>query len=248
MYAQTILQLHSQLRQLGASDEDQKYLAAAYYLAAELFSGQYRGSGKTFVAHLIGTASILIAHRAPLAVTAAGLLHAAYESGDFGVGFLGRYPDGRIEVARIIGTEAEDLAFAYSRLAWEDASIRTLAETPMPKSSRDRNVLLIRLANELEIHLDLGIHFSRNPVQQLERLNDYGSTMVNLARELGHAKLADELEQTFAECRSADFPAELSWQKPGTFLQIPRSCTRRFDRTLRSFVGRRLPFRAKRAR
>lgn len=245
-YAQTNLQLQSQLRGSGYSDEDQEYLAGAYRLAADLFSGQYRGSGKTFVAHLVGTASILVAHRAPLPVAAAGLLHAAYEQGDFGVGFLGRHPNGRPEVARVIGSEAEALVLAYSRLPWKDSTIRLLEETAVPESRGDRDVLLIRLANALEDHLDLGIHFCRDAVKRLERLNHLGSTMVNLARKLGHAALADELELTFAECQSEGVPAALRGWGGGSFLQMPRSCTRRFDRSLRDFVGRRLPFRARR--
>ena len=245
-YAQTILQLQSQLRQSGGSDADQKYLAGAYALAADLFCGQYRGSGKTFVAHLVGTASILIAHRAPLSVATAGLLHAAYEQGDFGIEFLGRHPDGRPEVTRIIGSEAEQLVHAYSRLPWMEATIRSLVEEPAPESSSARNLVLIRLANELEDHLDLSIHFCGDAAQRLERLHDLGSTIVSLARKLGHAELAHELELTFVECRSANLPAMLRGGHGGAFLQMPRSCTRRFDRTLRNFVGRRLPCHAKR--
>ena len=97
-YAQTNLQLHAQLLDLGCSIEDREYLAAGYRLAADLFSGQYRGSGKPFVAHLVGTASILAATKASATVVAAGLLHAAYDQGDFGLGLLGRHPNKRREL------------------------------------------------------------------------------------------------------------------------------------------------------
>ena len=49
------------------------------------FSAQYRGNGKPFIAHLVGTASLLVSRRAPLSQVLAALLHATYQAGDLGV-------------------------------------------------------------------------------------------------------------------------------------------------------------------
>jgi (p)ppGpp synthase/HD superfamily hydrolase len=56
--AQTNLQLDRQLDRVGWPVDDRVRVAAAYDLAARLFTGQYRPNGKTFVAHVCGTASI----------------------------------------------------------------------------------------------------------------------------------------------------------------------------------------------
>ena len=56
--AQTNLQLQRQLELAGWSLHDRERVGNTYTLAAQLFSGRYRTSGKTFLAHLCGTASI----------------------------------------------------------------------------------------------------------------------------------------------------------------------------------------------
>ena len=72
------------MRKAGYSTEDQLYIAKAYELSMALFTGQFRGTGKTFTAHLVGTASILVSLQMPLPLIAAALLHAVYLQGDFG--------------------------------------------------------------------------------------------------------------------------------------------------------------------
>ena len=87
--AQTILQLSNQMLRLEYSDRDLGELRVTYDLARELFSGLFRPSGKTFIAHLIGTASILANCLTDIGVVKAGLMHAAYAGGDFGDGRKG---------------------------------------------------------------------------------------------------------------------------------------------------------------
>ncbi len=85
-YAQTNIQLFNQLRQDGYSDADLILVRNAYELAMVLFTGRFQPSGKSFIAHVVGTASILAWLRLPAPVVAAGLLHNVYENGDFGDG------------------------------------------------------------------------------------------------------------------------------------------------------------------
>ncbi|NJP21002.1 MAG: hypothetical protein HC763_20665 [Hydrococcus sp. CRU_1_1] len=84
VYAQTNIQLFNQLRDRGYSNAELQEIFNAYQLTIELFTGQFRASGKTFIAHLVGTASILTHLRVSSKLIAAGLLHAAYSQGDFG--------------------------------------------------------------------------------------------------------------------------------------------------------------------
>jgi (p)ppGpp synthase/HD superfamily hydrolase len=62
-YAQTNLQLYRQLR--DRTDADVALVAAAYELALSLFPRSFRATGKPFLCHLVGTASILDSHGAP---------------------------------------------------------------------------------------------------------------------------------------------------------------------------------------
>ena len=84
--AQTNLQLYNQLVARGWSDPELASARRAYELATDLFAGQLRPSGKTFVAHLVGVASALVTSGARAELVVAGLVHAAYTHGDFGDG------------------------------------------------------------------------------------------------------------------------------------------------------------------
>ncbi|NJL09589.1 MAG: hypothetical protein HC908_03480 [Calothrix sp. SM1_7_51] len=64
-FAQTNIQLFNQLHREGYSSTDLSLIANAYSLAMELFTGTFRPSKKTFIAHLVGTASILASLHAP---------------------------------------------------------------------------------------------------------------------------------------------------------------------------------------
>ncbi len=55
-----------------------------YSLAMHLFTARYRPSGKTFIAHVVGVASILAAHVGSIDLIRAGLPHSAHSEGDFG--------------------------------------------------------------------------------------------------------------------------------------------------------------------
>ena len=88
-YAQTNLQLYRQLAERGYPTSEIASVARAYELGLRLFPGTYRGSGKPFLAHLVGTASILSTLQARMPVIAAGLLHSVYTHGEFGNGWRG---------------------------------------------------------------------------------------------------------------------------------------------------------------
>jgi len=68
--------------------------------------------------------------------------------------------------------------------------------------SGDRDVVLMRLANELDDHLDLGILFYADAERRLQLLEPL-AVSVDLARDLGYRRLADALAEAFAACRAA---------------------------------------------
>jgi hypothetical protein len=239
VYAQTNLQLHHQLVILGYSAADQEYIASAHQLGADLFSGQYRGSGKPFIAHLVGTASILAAMKMSPPVLAAGLLHAAYDQGDFGLGLLRRHPDKRAELKSVIGAEAEDYIQRYFVLRWTDDVIAGLHARVDGLSPTDRLVVVIRLANELEDYLDSGVLFCGNSDARLARLVRIAEDHVTLARQLGQPGLADELAHAFADARGGAVPSGVRNQNGHSRVRPPRSYARKYVSRLRSYLAAR---------
>src|SRR5271166_5254308 len=106
--AQTITKLLLQIQLSGGSDELLRTVLQDYELAMRLFTGSYSGSGKTTIAHLVGTASILHEVHAPTAVVAAGLLHSAYMTGDFGDGYSRITRTKRERLKSAVGSAVEE--------------------------------------------------------------------------------------------------------------------------------------------
>lgn len=150
-YAQTNLQLYRQLTAEGYAAAEIGMVAGAHEVALRLFPGTYRGSGKPFLSHLVGTASVLASLRARTPVLVTGLLHAVYTHGEFGNGWRGMSDPKRAEIRRAVGGEIEDLIARYTRLLWSSRTIPEIRARLDTMTPVERDVLLVRLANELEI-------------------------------------------------------------------------------------------------
>jgi hypothetical protein len=210
--AQTNLRLYEELRAAGRAPAELLAARRAYDLALVLFAGLHRASGKPFVAHLVGVASIAakLGQRAPVVV--AGLLHAAYDQGLF-PGWRRRLTDAkRAAVRAVAGDEAERLVLRYHQ-----------------HDDGDREVVLLRLANELEDLVDLAGAYSRKPYDEAERAAER-------ARALGHDVLAEALDRAYHANRDAALPAGLAGDHRRSFLAPP--ATHREKLEVR--VGRRL--------
>ena len=202
--AQTNLQLYAQLHRLGYAPAELTLARDGYELATRLFAGQFRGSGKPFVAHLVGTASILAAVAAPPEVVVAGLLHAVYEQGDFG---LARWRRRRERVRAAIGDAVETLAWRYNAMPWTPAEIERISADPTQLARLDRHVVLMRLANELDDNLDLAMFHCREEKDAFRGSRD---VIVALARTMSGAALADALLATYRADADGAWAASLS--------------------------------------
>jgi hypothetical protein len=158
--AQTYPQLALQLACAGWSTADLLTVRRAYDVAATLFAGHVRGSGKPFTAHLAGTASCLLLDGAPAATVAAGLLHAAYEQGDFGDHSSGRTPARAARLRAEAGESAEEIVAAYFRLGWSPEVARRVAVTVADLPAPVRAAVRVRLANEVDEAVDAGLVLS----------------------------------------------------------------------------------------
>lgn len=216
-YAQTNLQLYRQLAEQGYPTSEVAGIARAYDLGLRLFPGTYRGSGKPFLAHLVGTASILGTLQARMPVIASGLLHAVYTHGEFGNGWRGISNPKRAEVREAVGEEIEDLVARYTALRWEARTIPAIRARLGALSPVEREVVLVRLANELEDHLDLGILYLADAERRLRFMQTDLPAAVEMAELLGFPSLAKSLIATFEEVSRAEVDSSLRMAETESF-------------------------------
>jgi hypothetical protein len=228
--AQTNLQLYNQLGGYGWPDADLARVRHAYELATDLFAGQLRPSGKPFVAHLVGAASAVAATRARIDLVLAALLHAAYTHGEFGDGRRGPERRKRAVVRATIGSDAETLVQEYATLAEGAATIeRWLQRGAL--SPRRHDLAVLRLANEIDEHADLGTWF----YDRGTRSAPHDATLEQVARwsdRIDEPVLADLARQMLETERPAVSPV-LRSSATRSVTTAPRSHRLRFALALR---------------
>lgn len=222
LYAQTNIQLYNQIIDAKYSNTDMTCIFKGYELAMKLFSGRFRANGKPFLAHLIGTASILVQQNSPMSVVVAGLLHAAYAQGDFGDYQKGIITRSRKKhLVQVVGEEIEGLVARYTSFSWNKQGITSARSRINELSHLERQVVLIRLANDLEDELDLGMLYCKktenSPAQVLT------PPIVEVAFELGYPLLAEQLTEAFQRARMANLPCVLQRKKGASFTISPAS-------------------------
>ncbi len=239
-FAQTNIQLLNQLRDDGYSAAEILPVITSYEIAIRLFTGLFRASRKTFIAHVVGTASILGRLHVSPSVVAAGLLHAAYPSGDFADGKNGIVESRRDWVRSQVGPEIEEYVCRYAALKWTKDTIAVICHEIDSLESIDRDVLLIRLANELEEFLDLGILYSGE--ERRRQSIDADRPIGLMADKLGYPALATEINKAFAETIRAEVPHTLRGNgKDISFLIAPKSYQRVMDAVAKRFVAAEQP-------
>ena len=152
-FAQTNVQLFNQMRALGYPTPDLEAVRAGYDTAILLFAGRFRPSGKTFLAHLVGTASVLAAYGAHAPLITAGLVHASDTGGGFPGEIGSDYDAQRRWLRTRVGTFAEAIVHEYRRLdrAWIDHVVETdIDRLPLNVAY----AVVLRIANLIEELLD----------------------------------------------------------------------------------------------
>lgn len=247
-YAQSNLQLFNQLIVNRYSEKELVCVVDAYKLIMNLFTGVFRSSGKTFIAHLVGTASILVNLKAPVEVVTAGLLHAAYASGEFGDGTRGITDAKRAQLKRAVGQKVEEYVYRYTLWPEEDEPSSSTADYVNVLTALEKDVLLIRLANHLEEYVDLGMLYSGHG-RQNKYVSDKNYISVEIAQILGFPSLAAELKTVFDEVSFTTIPPMLAniTDHSSSYLLPPKTHQKRFSvflsdgiRRLRGGIARRL--------
>jgi (p)ppGpp synthase/HD superfamily hydrolase len=221
--AQTILRLYAQLDGAGWDGPALGRVRAAYELATRLFAGRLRASGNTFLAHLVGTASITAHLVDDPELVLAALLHAAYAVGDFGDGVRGAGASHRAAVADVVGDAAEAVVAAYQELDWVPAAVARHAADAATASPATRRLLLLRLANELEDHCDRAMLLSG--AARRARWAASFPAMEAMAHALGWPALAAALARVAAENYGpqAVVPEGLVGTMAGSYVVLPAS-------------------------
>jgi nucleoside-diphosphate-sugar epimerase len=213
-YALTYPQLVRQATAAGWSSGDLRRLRSAYDVAHRLFDGIYRSGGHPLVCHTVRTASIVLAEGQAPDLVVVALVHAAYERHRYD-GTSRDRPGRRLraQLQREIGATDEALVWRYHLLDRSDWGGRPDAYRHLLDEQPDvmRPVLVLRVANELEDHLDLGRAHRDAPYR--DRVAEFGPAMVELARVLDLPVLADELEVAYAEHLDHDVPPAARWNR-----------------------------------
>ncbi|HXY95128.1 MAG TPA: HD domain-containing protein, partial [Acidimicrobiia bacterium] len=223
--AQTNLQLYNQVLAGGWSDADLARVKRAYTFATEILSNRYRPDGKSFVAHLVGTASALTSAGCDPDLVVAGLLHAAYAWGEWGEGSHQMTAAKRAELRAVIGERSERLVAAYTRLGWQAANAEAVLGRVDELSRDERDVVLMKIANELDDNADLGLRYRGNSSDDVA--HDAPALLsIEIADALHEAYLSDELRKAHAAEVAADVPEPVVCEHDFVFVP-PRTHRRR---------------------
>jgi gluconolactonase len=227
-YAQTNAQLYNQVRGAGYSVADLSLIRDAYELAIVLFTGRFQPSGKSFIAHAVGTASILASLKLPAPVVAAGLLHNVFENGDFGDGRRGITRGRHDKIAGTLGSEVAEYLARFPSLFWNSRTGRLARNDLNGLTTVDRHVLLILISEHLEHLLDLDILFYDESVRRTYLSNS--AIGAEVADKMGFTALAAELKNTIREMKFSERPVEPARAlKNSSFVLTSESYRKRFS-------------------
>ena len=142
--AQTNLELYAQVIAHGSGQSQRRRLAGAYRHAIQQVFPLARGSGKPFIAHLVGTASLVLQSGSSDDWVVAALLHAIYQRRVPYRGGLAP-PSRRAIIIESFGHGVDDLIHRYTAFESQDLAVMSADDV-----RRNADVVTLRLADELE--------------------------------------------------------------------------------------------------
>ena len=198
--AQTNVQLYNQCLADEWAENDLRRLQKAFLISQRVFPASYRPSGKAFLSHLIGVASILLRWQQIPTIVISGLLHSIYLYGSFGDKRRGATPQRRAYLAENFGSEIERCVFNYS-----DARPKGL----YCDSNTETQTIL--LADAFEEIWDYGNLYSpKKDVTATRDLSDGGiDRVVKLAEACVGRVAADDFSSILRKLQDARLPGYL---------------------------------------
>ncbi|MFI5053772.1 MAG: DUF6817 domain-containing protein [Acidimicrobiia bacterium] len=237
--AQTNIQLCNQLTAAGWSGDDLTRLRRAYELAMVIFAGQFRANGKTQIAHHVGVTSAVAAQSDRRDLVLAALVHSAYFLGEWGEGRLAITPTKRARLRAVAGEGVEDLVLGYTELDWSLDAVQALDARAPSFADRERELVLMRLANEIDEFCDGGKRY----VGDAHHRDGLGEStgvhaMVSLAQRAGLEPVGARLRAVFDAANSLPVDDVLVTEAADSMCVPPLSYRRRWHIALQdSKVG-----------
>ncbi len=195
-FAQNYPQLMNQAMDAGYSRHQLTELGQAFRFALDFTDGVYRAQGVPLINHVTSTASIVMAEKQEPELVMIALLHAAYvihlfDDSTRSHNLVSR----RQEIRTRFGHTVEDLLYRYGTMEWYEISkIRKYLDEIDRLEPETRALLTIRLANELDDHLDDAMDFAAEKRGARTR-PEFLALCRDLARALQLDTIADELDR-----------------------------------------------------
>lgn len=211
--AQTNLQLYLQMLDKGYNKEDVNLVNRAYLFTINKVHLMYRGSGKPFICHLVGAASLMVLCKQSIDVVLAALMHALYQNR---VSFEGTKDirKRREIISQKFGKVCDRLISEYTE--FEMTGIKDIDPNHI---TVDKQVLLMRIADELEDLVDFGLCLHGLEGEPKEKGGSYlsrrtrkekeGKILIKLANQLNAESLAEGLEYWLDFSKYDDYPENL---------------------------------------
>ncbi|MBU3676333.1 MAG: HD domain-containing protein [Chitinophagaceae bacterium] len=158
---QTNLELYEQMRLSSYyTIQDIQRIHDAYFFTLSKVNGMYRGSGKPFICHLVGTCSILAALGCPIEILESGLMHALYQN-RVGFDFETNIGTRRTIITEKFGAQVDRIIAEYT-----DFELVKIDQVQF--ESHRRSVILILLADTLEDLVGEALFFRGQPEDDVQ--------------------------------------------------------------------------------
>ena len=208
-YAITYQQLIRQAVAQGLSDDELIRIRNGYDVAVRITDGLYRKQMVPFICHLVRTSSIVMHETRELAPILASMLHAVYFLNIFSRSTRrGPRQSDRVFLKDTVGGEVERLIADYSQFRFGEEEATYWAAPDRVLDDRTKQLLMMRLADELEDHLDAAESFV--PAGKF-RAGDttYGVPFVELAGRLGLHAIAEDFHEALKLNHEMRLPEEI---------------------------------------
>jgi hypothetical protein len=203
--AATVPQLLNQALAAKLDDASLRRLGSGAELALRIFDGCYM-SDEPLATHHVRVASIGLAERWPLHVVLACLLHATHSLHTMHTRRRRPRPAHRAFLRREIGREAEELVWRFLGFSYQPDDVQRYIRDAKTSQGTDRELLQIRVANELAHYTDRAIRYGRPE----RRPEENAKLSIELARALGLSTVAHDLEWWASQCADSPLPEALA--------------------------------------
>ena len=202
LFAQTNLQLYSEMRQAGFSSDDIQTMQRDYETACLPFSPLCRSTGRPFLCHAVGTASAALHEGAEILDVRAALLHAAYKHGRFPGRKKKKTPQHAAWLKERCGSELADLLANFSKFTFSADDIQRLLDSDELPEGLNLRLVRLKLANDVDDSHAFGAALSHKQRYQDET---WLGTRIALSNKLGFSFFEAAFALAIKECVDADW-------------------------------------------